>query len=164
MSSELDFETIIKKINQEMVEFRKNPVLNIQPQLEIELRCADGAPQCPFCDVPLFIEHQSMLVCKKCPYGYYITSFSNDLDNRLIDISKFTITFGNTAARVAQVFSENKGVIIFQRVDDLEVLSNITQYDMKLDSNTTVQFDKINFNFKDPESIINKLKTYLTFC
>ena len=157
----IDFEEVVKKMHAEAAEFRKSPVFNFHPDLASELGYPDKHPQCPFCDKDMDIEFKTMLTCNECPVGFYVNSFKDDVDKSIIDVSKFTVTFGNTAARVAQVYSLKRGVVIFQRIDDLAKLLDIKRHDMKED--TAVPFEKIKFNYKDVDSIINKLKTYLMF-
>jgi hypothetical protein len=157
----IDFEEVVKKMAAEAAEFRKNPVFDIHPDLAAELQYPNKHPQCPFCDKDMDIEFKTMLTCKDCPVGFYVNSFKDDVDRAPIDISKFTVTFGNTAARVARVYSLKRGVVIFQRIDDPIKLMDIKRHDMKED--TVVPFENIKFNYKDIDSIINKLKTYLMF-
>jgi hypothetical protein len=159
--SDIDFEAAIKKMQAEAAEFRKNPVFDIHPDLANELKYPGNFPQCPFCDTDMHIEFKTMLTCKDCPVGFYVNSYKDDYGSNTIDVSKFTITFGNTAARVAQMYAMKKGVVLFQHMSDPVILIDVKKHDMKPD--TVVPFEKIKFNYKDLDSIVNKLKTYLMF-
>lgn len=157
----IDIQESMDTIRLEIEEFRKNPQFNINDELSKIIKLQNGNAWCPFCDKKLYIEYKSLLNCRDCPQGFFITNFNYSSRDDKLNLSKFTVTFENVVARVATFYDLNRGIILFQRVDDPEILK--TAHLHNIDTKQYINFKHINFNYKDVGSIINKLKTYIIF-